>query len=29
VMRDIDISLMAVDGSDVLTWYDLYTSTTA
>ena len=28
VMRDIDISLMAVDGSDVLTWYDLHTSTT-
>jgi hypothetical protein len=24
----IDISLMAVDGSDVLTWYDLHTSTT-
>jgi limonene-1,2-epoxide hydrolase len=28
VMRGIDISLMAVDGSDVLTWYDLHTSTT-
>ena len=28
VMRDIDISLMAVDGPDVLTWYDLHTSTT-
>ena len=28
VMRDIDISLMAVDGSDVLTWYDLHTAAT-
>ena len=28
VMTDIHISLMAVDGSDVLTWYDLHTSTT-
>ena len=28
VMRDVDISLMAVDGSDVLTWYDLHTATT-
>ena len=27
-MRDLDISLMAVDASNVLTRYDLHTSTT-
>jgi limonene-1,2-epoxide hydrolase len=28
IMTDIDIKVMAVDGSDVLTWFDLHTRTT-
>jgi limonene-1,2-epoxide hydrolase len=28
IMADIDIKVMAVDGSDVLTWFDLHTRTT-
>jgi limonene-1,2-epoxide hydrolase len=28
IMTDIDIQAMAVDGSDVLTWFDLHTRTT-
>jgi limonene-1,2-epoxide hydrolase len=28
IMTDVDIKVMAVDGSDVLTWFDLRTRTT-
>jgi limonene-1,2-epoxide hydrolase len=28
VMKDIEVHVMAVDGSDVLTWFDLHTGTT-
>ena len=28
VMKDIEVHVMAVDGSDVLTWFDLHTATT-
>jgi len=28
LMKDIEVHVMAVDGSDVLTWFDLHTGTT-